>query len=191
MITLTGESVWPRGSEHGDAGVPSLMSIGAGLGRMPRFAGQTQRLYTVLAHTFVVAELVEPAYRVYALLHDAAEAIVGDVPTTWKTAEARAHEDDLLERITHDLDLPWPWPHAAQAAVKKADALALAAEAHVLGHAEAAKWWPDVDPNAEALTQRLAGMVRVYLDRRAAGIAYTNAIAEHVAIVRPREVNHA
>lgn len=191
MITLTGESIWPRGSEHGDDGVPSLMSIGAGLGRMPRFAGQTQRLYSVLAHTFVVAELVAHEHRAFALLHDAPEAIVGDVPTTWKTDDARAHEADLLERITLDLDLPWPWPDDAQAAVKLADAAALAAEAHVLGHAEAAKWWPDVDDDARRLTERFAGMVRVYLDRRAAGIAYTNAIAQHVAIVRPREVNHA
>lgn len=158
MITYTGESVWPKGSEHGDTGVPSLYSIGVGLGRMPRFAGQTKILYSVLQHSFVVADLVMPEHRIYALLHDAPEAIVGDVPTAWKTSAAKAHEEDLLKRISESLGIAWPWPRQAIIDVGYADRLALAAEAHVLGHAEAEKWWPfgSVDLRAYDLTKSYA-----------------------------------
>jgi hypothetical protein len=172
VITVTGESVWPRGSEHGDQGAPSLRAIGVGLARTVRFAGQTSRFYTVLAHTFTVAELLPEELHAYALLHDAPEAIVGDVSATWKTDDHRAAEDDLLERISRSVGLPWPWAHDVWAAVKVADETALAAEAHVLGHVEAEKWWPrqqwlDGDegfPMAEENTRRRSlqcvGLVR-------------------------------
>lgn len=151
MITITGDSVWPRGSVHGDTTAPSLYSIGVGLGRMPRFAGQVRIFYPVMAHTITVACLLNPAHAIYGLLHDAPEAIVGDVHTTWKTDAARHHETDLLERITRMLGLQWPWPQDAIDAVHQADADVLAAEAHVLDHAEAATWWPgaDTDPRLE------------------------------------------
>jgi hypothetical protein len=54
MITYTGDSIWPRGSEHDKGEAPSLYSIGVGLGRTARFAGQTKLFYTVLMHTFQV-----------------------------------------------------------------------------------------------------------------------------------------
>lgn len=146
MITYTGQSVWPSDSPHHVPGTaPRLFDIGVGLGRMPRFAGQVRTFYSVLAHTFTVADLVPAPFRSFALLHDAPEAIVGDVPTTWKTDAARAMEADLLERISRSVNLPWPWPTDATIAVKHADAIALAAEAHALGHSEAEKWWPRDD----------------------------------------------
>jgi hypothetical protein len=148
VITHSGAEVWPDND-----GVPTLMDIGRGLGRTARFAGQTEHLYTVLAHTFVVAQLVRPENRIHALLHDAPEAIVGDVPTTWKTDGARAHEADLLERIyaANGIDLPRP---QARGDIEIADYLALVAEAHVLGHANPG-WWSDPpDERAVELTKR-------------------------------------
>jgi hypothetical protein len=143
MITITGESIWPADSAEGDPSqAPSLKSIAVGLARTVRFAGQTSRFYTVLAHTFTVADLLPPDLKVYGLLHDAPEAIVGDVTSTWKTADHKAAEDDLLGRISRACGLDWPWPHDVWAPVKVADETCLAAEAHALGHAQAEKWWP-------------------------------------------------
>lgn len=148
VITHSGAEVWPDND-----GVPTLQDIGRGLGRTARFAGQTERLYSVLAHTCVVAELVQPENRIHALLHDAPEAIVGDVPTTWKTDAARAYEHDLTQRIYRSLELAPP-TEPALADVARADYLALIAEAHVLGHANPGWWDEEPDPKAVRLTER-------------------------------------
>jgi hypothetical protein len=135
--------VWPRDSEHYTPGsAPTLDDIAIGLSRMPRFAGQTKQFYTVLLHTFVVSELVEGEARTYALLHDAPEALVADVPTPWKTDAAKGHEEDLIARICAANGVVWPAPPNLWEEVMWADAIALAAEAHVLGHVEAETFWP-------------------------------------------------
>lgn len=143
MITYTGRSVFPEND-----GAPSLDDIAVGLGRTARFAGQTKHWYPVLAHTIVVSRLVRPKNRIHALLHDAPEAVVGDVPTPWKTDGARAHEEELLHRIYDELGIDLP-RRGAQNDVKRADRMALAAEAHVLGHAAAQRYWPR--PNERAM----------------------------------------
>jgi hypothetical protein len=143
LITHSGRSVFV-GSTAG----PSLDDIAVGLGRTARFAGQTKRWYPVLAHTIVVSKLVRPENRLHALLHDAPESVVGDVPTTWKTDAARDHEDALLCRIYTELGIAMPGPEAI-ADVALADHLCLVAEAHVLGHAQPT-WW-DEEPNVDAV----------------------------------------
>lgn len=190
MITYTGQSVWPTGSEHDTGGVPLFFDIGVGLGRMPRFAGQVRQFYPVLAHTFTVADLVESDHRAFALLHDAPEAIVGDVPTTWKTDAARAAEADLLERMTRSAGLEWPWPEAAQADVKRADAIVLAAEAHALQHREADIWWPQTDWtddhwDAFHATRHRLPAAQTWLDADVAGSAFRTAALD---AIRPRPV---
>lgn len=62
------------------AGSPiSLQDIAHGLGRVCRFAGQTNRFYSVAEHCFHVARLVPVELARVALLHDASEAFIGDV----------------------------------------------------------------------------------------------------------------
>lgn len=168
MITWSGECVYPS---HG---VPRLESVGVGLGRMPRFAGQTRDWYPVLAHTLVVASLVPEHARIYALLHDAPEAIVADVPTPWKTDAARRHEEILLERLYGSLDLPNPTRLQADA-VKAADQRALVAEAHTIGHPTA---WLFGEPDSEAATatQFELDHCREYLDPDTAAATFVTAV---------------
>lgn len=148
MITQSGVSVWPKGSKYySETAVPSLEDIGWGLGRIVRFGGQTKQWYNVLLHSITVSKIVtDPRAYYYALLHDAPEAIVSDVVSTWKGQEAKERENELLELITLSLadqySLEWPWPEHVVDVVAEADHVALAAEAHVLGHAQAQKWWP-------------------------------------------------
>ena len=90
-------------------GHPSLIDIAVGLSRMPRFAGQTERWFSVLDHSLFVESLVDddgphPAMsdppaahdvsaevrrllRIALLLHDAHESLTGDVPTPLKPRE--------------------------------------------------------------------------------------------------------
>lgn len=129
MYTFSNRAVYP------DAGSPSVEDIALGLSRMVRFAGQTQKWYCVLAHSFTVAELVEEKYRLHALLHDAPEAIVSDVVTSWKSSTASFNENVLLDRIYYELGVPSiKKDFKAQAAVKRADRIALCIEADILGH---------------------------------------------------------
>lgn len=158
MITYTGRSVWPENDT-----APSLQDIAIGLGRTARFAGQVRFWYPVLAHTIVVSRLVRPKNRIHALLHDAPEAVVGDVPTPWKTDAARANEAELLERIYDELDIKLPGRGAVND-VKRADRKALAAEAHVLGHAAAQRFWPRPNEHAMDLTRSHHTIGTLYLD---------------------------
>jgi len=132
MYTFSGRAVYP------DAGSPNLFDIAQGLSRICRFSGQALHWYCVLAHTNTVAALVAPEYRLHALLHDAPEAIVSDVVTTWKTSMAALNENVLLERIYYDLGVPSiKKDFKAMAAVKRADRIALCVEAKIIGHSVA------------------------------------------------------
>lgn len=63
----------PEGSDF------TLQDIAHGLGRVCRFAGQTNRFYSVAEHCFHVARLVPVEHGRAGLLHDASEAFIGDV----------------------------------------------------------------------------------------------------------------
>jgi hypothetical protein len=120
---------------------PSIADISLGLSRMPRFAGQTRVPYTVLDHSLFVLDMVTadaPAaftLQLAALLHDAHEAMTGDVPTPFKTAALRDMQDQLDARIS-ELVCVSGWDclfYAYQPLVKKYDTCALLAEALVIG----------------------------------------------------------
>lgn len=162
MWQPSGAQVWPPGSPMGDDGFPSLRDIGGGLGRQPRFAGGgVDTWYPVLCHTATVAALCPVRSRPYAWLHDAPEGVLGDMPKPWKTPEIEAREAHLLYRILRANQLLCAEPHGIYMDfhhplsdyrpaslvekqiwmdVKTADALAVTAEAEVLGF-EKAEWF--------------------------------------------------
>lgn len=127
MMTFDGTLVAPRGTN-----APSLEAIALGLARRPRFAGQTSRPFNVLAHSFLVADLIEDeAVKVHGLLHDAAESIVGDIPTPWKTDADRRRENDIMARIYRSLVME-PYGETEIMIVDAADGHALMAETMLL-----------------------------------------------------------
>lgn len=179
MITYSGRPVWPANTiEPGvptDIG-PSLEDIAVGLGRQSRFAGQTREFYTVLCHSLVAGTIAHELYperpmlHRWLLLHDGHEAMISDVPTTWKNPMTRDDEYDLDCRIAAEHGLE-NLDDEDMALLKQIDGACLAAEAHALGHREAAKWWPqekwdDVVHLAFRLTQMqlVAGNPVRYLD---------------------------
>lgn len=139
MLTFDGTCVAPQ-----NLNAPSLEAIALSLGRMPRWAGQTATVFPVLAHSFLVSTLIGNCYplahparatmQLHALLHDAAEAVVGDIPSTWKTEADRVREHLLMVRIYEALGIVdlWPLTPDAAEAVAAADHLALRCEATVL-----------------------------------------------------------
>ena len=59
--------------------VIALEDIAHGLAYQCRFNGQTKTFYSVAQHCLMVADLVSDELRAAALLHDAAEAYLGDM----------------------------------------------------------------------------------------------------------------
>lgn len=106
LLTYSGRLLTP------DSGHPSLIDIAVGLSRQPRFGGQTTRWWSVLDHTLFCDELLQSRHRQYhgwgdlssryrlaVLLHDAHEALTGDIPSPLKTPGMKAVQAQLDERI--------------------------------------------------------------------------------------------
>lgn len=93
------------------------------LSQIIRFTGHAHAPYTVAQHSLLVAEIAPPEHRLWALLHDASEAYLGDVASPLKTLlpEYRSLEEQFQKVIAGRFDLPWPMPDA----VKHADRVAL------------------------------------------------------------------
>ncbi len=132
MITFSGCHVTK------EYGVPTVRDIAVQLMRIVRFSGSGRVFWPVGMHSLLVADLVlqtemvsEAAstalIEVYALLHDAAEACVGEVPKPMKTNEARAVEHAVQVRIYASLGIPEP-PPAIHDLIKRADLRAAIAE---------------------------------------------------------------
>lgn len=139
MITLSGTRVEPLSRFDGRyTGAPTLTDIALCLGRIPRFGGATRRWWSVLHHSLVchrIAALLSeatPYFLLYALLHDAHEAVTGDIPAFWKTPDMSRLQDELDERIGKQLGFRKP-TDVERRLVKSLDTVALRAEAWVVG----------------------------------------------------------
>lgn len=93
------------------------------------------RYYTVALHSIRVSHLVPERYALEGLLHDAHEALVGDVPTPAKHAirrltgfDFRKFEDMVGGAMRVGLGLPRSVDEEALAAIRKADEQALLEE---------------------------------------------------------------
>ncbi len=130
-LTFTGRHVALDNDE-----VPSLWDIAVGLSRMPRFAGQTNRWWSVLDHSLFCDDLgrahaAEPLTRIAILLHDAHESLTGDVPTPLKPFDLKEIQSKLDHRIA---EAYMPGGYGAyileHSMVRAMDQEALAAEAY-------------------------------------------------------------
>jgi len=78
--------------------------IANGLARLERWGRQTPLPYSVAQHSVMVAEQLPPAARIYGLLHDAHEFIIGD--ETWPVEVAKG---ELLFGAPGDEDSLTPY----------------------------------------------------------------------------------
>lgn len=103
--------------------------IAHGLAHTCRYAGQCDGFYSVAEHSVHVSRVVTGS-RLVALMHDAAEAFVGDMPSPLKRMlpEFEAIEIRIERAIFAGFSLPWPPPQE----VKRADYRVMAAELPVL-----------------------------------------------------------
>lgn len=100
--------------------------IAQGLSNVCRFAGQSSEFYSVAQHSVLVSRLVPKPLARWGLLHDAAEAYIGDMARPLKRClpEYKKIELGIMRVIVYRFDLEWPEPPD----VKSADIYALALE---------------------------------------------------------------
>jgi uncharacterized protein len=93
-----------------------------------RFLGHTDGFYSVAQHSVLVSQMVPDQDALWGLLHDAAEAYLGDLPAPIKREPEmrmyRAAEERLLEAVAARFSLPSAIPDS----VKRADRIVLATE---------------------------------------------------------------
>lgn len=109
-----------------DPDLIEIEDIAHALSHICRFTGHTKHFYSVAQHSYLCATLVPPEHALEALLHDAAEAYIGDVSSPLKAQLPgyQVIEANLEQAIRQRFGLPTqktPW-------VKEADLQMLAAE---------------------------------------------------------------
>lgn len=80
--------------EKPDATGMPITDIARALAYQPRWAGATREFYSVAEHCVMVSRLVAPAYALDGLMHDADEAVTGDIASCVKVLIGR----DVLKR---------------------------------------------------------------------------------------------
>lgn len=120
-----------------------IKDIALGLSRMPRFSGQTKWFYSVAHHSLNVAHYLPKKYKLMGLLHDAAEAYIGDMPTPFKRniPDFAALEQRIWCAICRKLGLNATLPEL----VKRADQIMLVSERDILK--PAITDWGDYEEN--------------------------------------------
>jgi 5'-deoxynucleotidase YfbR-like HD superfamily hydrolase len=118
-----------------------------------RFGGHLPRHYSVAQHSIYVAQvagIIGSTLYLEGLLHDAAEAYIGDVITPVKALCPQFHELEkrIQAAVRERFGLPETPSHRHAAAVKDADTLILAVEARELLHRSPKEYGLDISAPA-------------------------------------------
>jgi 5'-deoxynucleotidase YfbR-like HD superfamily hydrolase len=155
--TYTGRRVDPLAVRPDDV---HLLDIAHALAYSSRYNGHAKKFYSIAQHSVLVSLLLERQEfttdtQLWGLMHDAAEAYLGDVVTPLKAAlgvstsaglEAFAElERQALDAIAEGLGLP---AHFAERIIKNADRELLACEAEVLIVGDLTAWRLEFKPGA-------------------------------------------
>jgi len=105
-----------------------IEDIAHGLSMTPRFGGQLDGFLSVAQHCCMVASYVSDENKLAALLHDASEAYLGDMPSPFKKMlpDFKEHENRLMQVIADKYGFEFP----LNTEVKKADYKMLSVEWH-------------------------------------------------------------
>ncbi|MBZ0268685.1 phosphohydrolase [bacterium] len=112
--TFTGKQFWPLDPRAEDV---DIVDIAHALSLQTRYGGHCLRFYSVAEHSVHVASRVPDDLRLAALLHDASEAYLIDVPRPVKhsLAEYRGIEDRVMRAVFERFGIEFPLPDAIKA----------------------------------------------------------------------------
>jgi 5'-deoxynucleotidase YfbR-like HD superfamily hydrolase len=159
ILTHTGRRVAPLNVEPEDI---HIEDIAHSLSHICRFNGHCRFPYSVAQHSLIVMDLVKvPELKLAALMHDATEAYVCDLPSPLKRqiSEYKNIEAQVWEAIAIKYGLPLELP----AIIKKADLIALATEKRDLmpKHPEPWDCLKNIEPSSIEIKQISPAMVKV------------------------------
>lgn len=120
MGTFHGGKFFPLAPKAADV---NIVDIAHGLAMTCRYGGQCKRYYSVAEHCVHVSHMVDPKYALHGLLHDSAEAWMGDMPRPLKhQPEMKAFRDaEAAVEIVVAQALGLKWTPEIHAAVKEID----------------------------------------------------------------------
>lgn len=138
-----------------------IEDVAHALSMQPRFGGHLPVFYSVAEHCIQTAFLVSDEHKLAALLHDASEAYLIDVPRPVKEqlSNYKAIEDRLMEVIAKKFGFQWP----LHPSVKAADECRLNSEWHEYMLQDAGRWTGPLRPY-EAKNLFLTSFIK-YSDR--------------------------
>lgn len=144
IMTRTGKHFRPFHPKIEDI---EIEDIAHALSHICRFNGHTSKFYSVAEHSILVSVLCPEGLKLRGLLHDGAEAYMGDMPRPLKDYEFKVAEGRLLDLIYQKFDPPElrsvvdPWK--GEEIIHRIDNQILLAEGQVLGlHPERWDGWP-------------------------------------------------
>lgn len=145
----------------------TIYDIAHGLSHLCRFTGHTRRFYSVAQHSVHVSYLVPPCDALAGLLHDAAEAFIGDVAKPLK--RLLPDYQDIEKRIEATVLGRFGLPPQLPDSVKHADLVMLATERRdLMKSADGGDWHSiaGVEPMAMPLHPLMAEEARAAFLRR-------------------------
>lgn len=139
--TFTGKAFYPLDPVVADI---DIEDIAHALAHQCRYGGHCRQFYSVAEHSVLLSQSVAPEHALWALLHDASEAYLVDVPRPVKAElrEYREIEDRLLAAIAARFGLVSAIPPA----VHEADRRILTDEAAQLMRAPPMAWSTQAEP---------------------------------------------
>lgn len=110
MQTFTGKAFYPLDPNPDDV---DIVDIAHALSLICRYGGHASQFYSVAEHCVLLSQAVSPENALWALLHDATEAYVGDMVRPLKNSmpDYRLAEDYLMQIICQKFGLPPEMPH--------------------------------------------------------------------------------
>jgi uncharacterized protein len=120
-----------------------IEDIAHALSMLCRFNGQCQRFYSVAEHSVHVSFEIAPELAMVGLMHDAAEAYLGDVPSPLKgrLRDFKRIEDNLLRAIAAKFGFAMPGEGTDEAReLKRADKQLLIDEKEAIMAPEPEAW---------------------------------------------------
>jgi uncharacterized protein len=164
MQTYTGRAFWPLDPRPEEI---DPLDIAHALGMLCRYGGHVRRFYSVAEHCVLMSRAVAPEFALWALLHDATEAYLVDVPRPIKhyLPDYVAIEHRLMAVICERFGLDATEPPE----VKDADNRILLDERAKLLKTPPRPWAPEIE-GLQPLGVRVTGWgprlaQRIYLDR--------------------------
>ena len=172
IVTYTGRKFWPLDPKPEDI---DIRDIAHALSMQCRFGGHAKRFYSVAQHSLFVSFRVPVYDKLWALLHDAAEAYLVDVPRPVKhQPEMQPYRDAeaaIMRCVCQAFGLPFEEP----ASVKEADRRMVLTEAR-----EITGWDAETTATWSCLGEPYQDMVLKTLAPSYAEVSFLQAFDEYM-----------